>query len=296
MGILTILDPRRGLETRLRKAWEEFFSLSEFILNNSKAVNFKIEKAANVVNLGNPADALKDPKYEKYFEKAFNPENPCIYCWQHIHITDNEFNQMDWEAPICKEAWEWLWFITYTATLTRIDALYLTPTLIERKNKNKTSKKYFYLKWVAIFYGENIHIDEYEVKKLSPEGKPIDKIPRKWKFDRKTLSLGYIPINIPEEIKEKIKSPQTLSSYLEENPPEEIIKAKTLRESFYLLKIKFKEIQVLEKLFLILRKKEKKLPYEKWLYQTKKLGISIISLKRLLKNKNNWFEFWEFLC
>jgi len=49
---------------------------------------------------------------------------------------EDEFGQLDWQVPICKEARLWLWFITYTATLTHIDALYLTPTLVNKKVKN----------------------------------------------------------------------------------------------------------------------------------------------------------------
>jgi len=295
MNIPTILDSRRGLETRLRKVWKEFFDLSKFILDNQKEVNLKVGKVLDFVSLRNPSEALNDPRYEKFFKEATDPEKPCLSCFQYIDIYEDEFGQLDWDTPICLEAWRWLWFITYTAALTHIDALYLTPTLINKKSKTKT---YFYLKWVAVLYGEKKGINKFEVIKLSPDGKPLDENPRMWKIDRKTLSLGYIRIDIPEEVKKKIKSAQVLSSYLENNPSEEFLKAQVLRESFYLLKNRFKEIQILERLFPVLRKKKKNLPYEEWFnsFSLYTLGRDIITLKRLLNNQDNWFEFWEDLC
>ena len=119
-----------------------------------------------------------------------------------------------------------------------------------------------------------------------------------WKIDRKTLSLGYIPIDIPEKFKKLIKNSEDLSFYLEDNPPEIFIKAQVLRKSFYLLKNRFKEIQVLERLFPILRKKKKDLPYEEWFnsFSLYTLARDIITLNRLLNDQDNWFEFWENLC
>lgn len=298
MDIPTIFEPRRALETRLRKSWEELFELSKFILDNRKKVNFDLGKVLNSVCIRNPSEVLNDPRYAKYFKEAFNSEKPCISCLQYIDIMEDEFGQLDWSVPICKDAWLWLWFITYTAVLTRIDALYLTPTIVERKNKNKSVKRYFYLKWIAVLYGENRHKDIFEVIKLSPDGKPLDKSPRRWKIDRKTLSLGYIPIDIPDKFKKFIKTSEDLGYYLENNRPEIFIKAQVLRESFYLFKNRFKEIQILERLFPILRKKKKDLPYEEWFnsFSLFRLGRDIITLKRLLNYQDNWFEYWETLC
>lgn len=297
MDIPSILDPRRGLETRLRKAWEEFFELSKFILDNREEVNLNLGKVLDSVCIRNPSEVLNDPRYAKYFKEAYESENPCISCLQYIDVMEDEFGQLDWSVPICKEAWLWLWFITYTATLTRIDALYITPTLIKKKDKNQL-KSYFYLKWIAVLYGENRRKDRFKVIKLSSDGKPLDKTPRKWEIDRKTLSLGYIRLNIPEEVKKKIKSTQDLSSYLENNPPEIFLKAQVLRETFYLFKNRFKEIQILERLFPVLRKKKKNLPYEEWFHSFSlyTLGRDIITLKRLLDYRDDWFEFWEDLC
>jgi len=303
MHNLTFLEPRRGLETRLRQAWEEFFNLAEFIISNHKNLNLNLANALDHIAIEKPTEALNDPRYEKYFKEATNPEKPCLPCLQYIDIYEGEFGQLDWEAPICLEAWNWLWFIAYTAVLVRLDGLYLTGTIIERKTK-KGKKRYFYLKWSGILYGENIRTEEFEIIKLAPNGEPIDKEPRKWKFDRKTLSLGYIPIQLDEKIARKIKTGKSLEWYLDKViNDEKIKKARLVRNLFYLLKTRWKEIKVLEHLYPLLRTKRKKLPYPRWLDDERflSLAINIISLKRLLypeleEKHGKWFEFWEVFC
>jgi len=303
MHNLTFLDPRKGLEAHLRTVWEEFFKLSKFINDHLEEVNLNLDNALKHIAISDPTEALHDPRYEQYFKDFL--ENSNVRASQYIRIFEDENGQLDWEAPICPEAWNWLWFITYTAVLTRLDGLYLTGTIIERKAKKGSKKKrYFYLKWVGILYGENIRNEEFAVFKLSPDGEPLDNQPRKWKFDRKVLSLGYIPIQLDEKFAKKIKTGKSLEWYLDRVLNDQRIKkARLIREVFYLLKLRWKEIQILERLFPILRSKRKKLPYPRWLDSSKyfSLAINIVSLKRLLypeleEKHGKWFEFWETFC
>ena len=73
-----------------------------------------------------------------------------------------------------------------------------------------------------------------------------------------------------------------------------------LRESFYIFKTRWKEIQILERLFPVIRKNSKNLPYYKWLEEEafEYLAMKIIFLRRLLylDDKGEWFEFWEVFC
>lgn len=296
MDVPTILEPRRGLETHLRKVWEELFDFSEFIYNNSEKLHFSLRNIFKHISIGDPTDAFQDPRYKKYFKEAFDPDNPCLPCLRYIDIEEDEFGNIEWRAPVCPEALLWLSFIVYTVALTRIDGLYLSPLIVKKKD----GKRYFYLKWTAVLYGENISSELYEVFKLSPDGERKDKTPRKWRIDRKTFSLGYIPVSLPSEVAPHIKTSEDLIRFLEKFNPELLRKAHIFRESVYLLKLRWKEIRILERLFPIVRKKSQKLPYYKWLDEEpfESLAMKIISLRRLigLDNKGEWFEFWEVFC
>lgn len=296
MNVPTILEPRRGLETRLRKVWEEFFELSEFINDNRERFKLSLDNIFKHISIGDPTDAFHDPRYAKYFKQAFNSEKPCISCLKYIDIEEDEFGNLDWRAPVCPDAWKWLWFITYTAVLTRIDGLYLSPLIVNKKG----GKRYFYLKWTAVLYGENIRTEEYAVFKLSPDGRPKDKSPRKWHIDRKTLSLGYLPVSLPTKVIPFIDNPKSLIRFLEKLQPQLLKEIQILRESFYIFKTRWKEIQILERLFSVVRKNSKTLPYYKWLDEGtfEDLAMKIISLRRLLylDDKGEWFEFWEVFC
>jgi len=294
MNSLTFLDARRGLDARLRACWEELFQLSKFLLDNQREVNLKVGKILNYVSIEDATSAFKDPRYEKYFE-AFLKGNPNSASY--IKIYEEEEGFLDWEVHICEEALEWLIFISETAALIRLDGLYLTPTVIHRKKK-----KYFYLKWLGIIYGENIRFEEYEVRKLS--GEFTDKTPRRWKFDKKTISLGYIPIEVDEKTAKRINNGRDLELYLKQVKNEKVKKAQLVREVFYLFKTRWKEIQILERLYPIVRSKNKKLPYHKWLnsWDLSDLGMNIVALRRLLypqlekEEGAKWFEFWQVFC
>jgi len=262
MYSLSFLDARRGLEATLRKSWEEFFNLSRFVYENYESVNLRLDNALKHIAISNPNEVLKDKQ-------------------------------------ICPDGRDWLWFITYTAVLTRLDALSLTFTVIENKNK----KKYFYLKWSGVLYGENAKIEEYEVRKINKE-KNEPKTSR-WKIDRKFLSLGYIPVRIDNtKLAEKIESGTDLKIlfYFGDEKAKEILnKVLLIREVIYLAKYKFREIQTFERLFPLLRSKQKKLPYPRWFDKHTTLTASIFALKRLLypeleEKHGKWFEFWEIFC
>ena len=297
MYSLSFLDARRGLEATLRKTWEEFFNLTRFVYENYESVNLRLDNVLKHIAISDPTEALHDPRYEQYFKDFL--ENSNVRASQYIRIFEDENGQLDWEAPICTNAWDWLWFITYSAIITRLDALSLTFTVIENKKK-----KYFYLKWLGVLYGENIKIEEYEVRKINKEKNEPSKTSR-WKIDRKFLSLGYIPVRIDEKLAEKIQTGTDLKILLlylsDEKAKETLNKALLIREVIYLAKYKFREIQILERLFPILRSKRKKLPYPKWFDKHTTLTASIFALKRLLypeleEKHGKWFEFWEIFC
>ncbi len=56
----------------------------------------------------------------------------------------------------------------------------------------------------------------------------------------------------------------------------------------------------MERLFPVIRKNSKNLPYYKWLEEEafEYLAMKIIFLRRLLylDDKGEWFEFWEVFC
>jgi hypothetical protein len=283
MHNLTFLEPRRGLENRLCKAWKEFFEISKFIVNNAENIGLRLDNALKYIRIDDPRSAFWDEDYPEKVE-VYNPET----------------GQPDFEIPICKEGWLWLWFITYTAVLVKLDGLYLTGMVVERKSKKGGKKRYFYLKWFGVIYGENNRTEEYEVRRLDRE----ETEKRTWKFDRKNVSLGYLPVQLPEYVAKKVKTGKSLEWYLDRHlNDDKLKKARLIKELFHLFKARWKEIEVLEHLYPLLRTRYKKLPYPRWLEDEvhSHLAVNIVSLKRLLypekeEKYGKWFEFWERFC
>jgi hypothetical protein len=286
MSYLSFLDHRRGLETRLRQAWEEFFELGDWLLENAEKVRFKYYKVENHTYLPDWRDALKDPRYTPRYIGDRR-----VYFYY-------ENGEADWEVPLCVEAVKWLSHITALGGLIRLDGLYIQPYIATKTGKNRKVKRYFYLKWFGILWGEHIKTEKYEVKRIDKEQSE----PRKWEFDKKALSLGYLPVEFDEKIAKKIKTTEDLNRYLPKAKNYDVIKtALAYREVFYLYKSKWKEIQILERLYPILRKKKKDLPYHEWrnTFGMISFGASIVALKRLLDpswDGGLWFEDWEIFC
>jgi len=295
MGNLTILDPRRGLENKLRKVWKEFFDLSRWLLDNHLEVKFSFDNLYKYIPLPDWSDAQLDDRYRP--KSLFD-----FIKFNHDYI-DPDTGRLCWEAPLCPDAVEWLSFISKTALLTKLDGLYIHYLVLQKKNKKGEIRKYFYLKWFGIILGENIRKEKYEVKRLDRENDE----PREWSFNKKSVSLGYLPIEFDDNFKKEIHNSQDLERYLiKAKNYKTIKKAQIFREIFYLFKQKWKEILILERLFPILRTKKKLLPYHEWRDSILSypllglLGTDIVALRRLLfpewEPDKPWYEDWVIKC
>jgi hypothetical protein len=253
-----------GLEAELRKFWEEFFELGEWLINAGGEVNFNFYKLEKKLLLHYELEEAKE-----YYEKLEELKPPKGWSDEY---EDEEYERLRFEVLTNYVDLDWFEKIVKLVALLRLDALFVKQTKVKKVVKGKV-KEYNYLQWLGVLAGEK-HLSPlvYEVKRKEEDKDEEDKKPSEWKIHRRMVSLGYV-------------------KYTGENYD----KMQHFRTLFYLYKLKFQEITQMEELFYILRKKNKRLPYRKWLEgKYWKLAKDICSLKALYwKELGENVPWWE---
>jgi len=245
----------QGLETELRKHWEEFFELGGWLINTGEEMNFNFFKLEKKLLLHYELEEAKE-----YYEKleGLKPSEELGNGYE-----NEKYEELRFEVLTNYVNLDWFEKIVKLVALLRLDALFVKQTKI-KKVVRAGVKEYNYLQWLGVLAGEKHLLPlVYEVKRKERNKGKEDKKPSEWKIYRRMISLGYV-------------------KYTGEN----YNKMQHFRALFYLYKLKFQEIIQMEELFYILRRRNKRLPYRKWLEgKYWELAENICALKALYRKK-----------